>query len=324
MVLKYKKINVLHDFNLKLKMYAMPSKKKHKLFFKNLNLISINDTKKIKKFKNKILIYWGNRINFKILKNIKSLKWIHLGSSACDPLIEIEAKKKKIILTKSNKINAKPVATSVLAFILFFSRGLFLIDKKKKYNRHLFDKNFEYLSDLSSTKILIVGKGHIAKNLRKMLSNITKEIYHINKKIDLENFHKNKKYISYLKSAKYIINTLPYNNDTYKIFNDKIFRYFNKSIFINVGRGETVDELSLSKYLKLRKISFAAIDVFNRKKHYASPYTPLKYSSRLWNEKKVFITPHIASFDNKYWDSQIDFFNKKLKELKKTNLNFLI
>lgn len=317
MASKYKKINVLHDFNLKLKMYSLPNKNKYKDFFKKINLISINEKKKIKKQKKNIFIYWGNRITLKTLKNIKNLKWIHLGSSACDPMVEIDAKKKRVIITKSNQINSKPVAMLVLAFILFFSRGLYLINKKKKYNRNLFDKNFEYLSDLSLTKILVVGKGNIAKDLKKIFFNISNNIIFINKKVNKNNFYKNKKYINYFKSSKYIINTLPNNNDTYKIFNDKIFKYFNKSIFINVGRGETVDENSLLKYTKLKKISFAAIDVFDRKNNYSSPYTPLKYNSRLWNRKNIFLTPHIASFDNNYWNKEINFFKKKLKEFKK-------
>ena len=317
MALKYKKFYVLHDFNLKLKMYSLPNKKKYKNFLKQLNLISSNEKKKIQKQKERIFIYWGNRINLETLKNFKNLRWIHLGSSACDPLVEKEAKKKKILITKSNKINSKPVATLVLAFILFFSRGLYLIKNKKKYNRNIFDQNFEYLSDLSFTKILIVGKGSISKNLKKILTNISNNLIFIDKKLNINTFHKNKKYISYFKKSHYIINTLPYNKNTYKIFNDQVFKNFNKSIFINVGRGETVDENSLLKYLKLKKISFAALDVFDRKNNYTSPYTPLKYSSKLWNKKDVFITPHIASFDNRYWDKEIIFFEKKLNEIKK-------
>jgi phosphoglycerate dehydrogenase-like enzyme len=232
-------------------------------------------------------------------------------------LIESEAKKKKILITKSNEINSKPVAMLVLAFILFFSRGLYLIKTKKKYNRNLFDKNFKYLSDLSFTKILIVGKGSIAKNLKKILTNVTNDLIIIDKKVSKKNFYKNRKYINYFKKSQYIINTLPYNRNTYRIFNDQIFKNFNKSIFINVGRGETVDENSLLKYLKLKKISFAALDVFDRKNNYSSPYTPLKYSSVLWNKNNVFLTPHIASFDNRYWYKEIFFFKKKINEIKK-------
>jgi D-2-hydroxyacid dehydrogenase (NADP+) len=314
---KYKKFNVVHDFNLKLKMYSLPNKKKYKKFFKQINLISLNEKNKIQTQKDNIFIYWGNRITLETLKNFKNLKWIHLGSSACDPLIESEAKKKKILITKSNEINSKPVAMLVLAFILFFSRGLYLIKTKKKYNRNLFDKNFKYLSDLSFTKILIVGKGSIAKNLKKILTNVTNDLIIIDKKVSKKNFYKNRKYINYFKKSQYIINTLPYNRNTYRIFNDQIFKNFNKSIFINVGRGETVDENSLLKYLKLKKISFAALDVFDRKNNYSSPYTPLKYSSVLWNKNNVFLTPHIASFDNRYWDKEIFFFKKKINEIKK-------
>ena len=112
-------------------MYSLPNKKEYKKFFKQINLLSTNEKKEIQNQKDNIFVYWGNRLTLNTLKNFKNLKWIHLGSSACDPLIEKEAKKKKILITKSNEINSKPVAMSVLAFILFFSRGLYLIKIKK-------------------------------------------------------------------------------------------------------------------------------------------------------------------------------------------------
>ena len=56
------------------------------------------------------------------------------------------------------------------------------------------------------------------------------------------------------------------------------------SVFINVGRGETVVEEDLIKALKDGTIQGAALDVFKTE--------PLPQDSELWNLPNVLITPH--------------------------------
>jgi len=90
---------------------------------------------------------------------------------------------------------------------------------------------------------------------------------------------------------------------------------FKNSFFINAGRGETVNDKDLIRFIETKKINTSALDVFS-KNSYISPYRPLNYSSKLWKNKKILITPHIAGWSNKYWKLQIQLFisefNKKL------------
>ena len=60
--------------------------------------------------------------------------------------------------------------------------------------------------------------------------------------------------------------------------------------FINVGRGEQVEEAALIKALSSRHIAGAALDVFKQE--------PLPADSPLWDVEKLFITPHTAARPN--------------------------
>lgn len=61
-----------------------------------------------------------------------------------------------------------------------------------------------------------------------------------------------------------------------------------EAVFVNVGRGEVVDEAALSEFLRSGAIAAAALDVFATE--------PLPATSPFWEMPNVLVTPHIASW----------------------------
>lgn len=65
-----------------------------------------------------------------------------------------------------------------------------------------------------------------------------------------------------LEQSDFIINAVPLNNETRGMFNEAAFNKMKKSsIFVNIGRGQTVVTESLVKALKEGKIFAAGLDV---------------------------------------------------------------
>ena len=60
-----------------------------------------------------------------------------------------------------------------------------------------------------------------------------------------------------------------------------------KSLLINVGRGNTLNEKDLILHLNKQKNFYSSLDVFQNE--------PLPKSSKLWSHPNVTITPHVAS-----------------------------
>ena len=77
------------------------------------------------------------------------------------------------------------------------------------------------------------------------------------------------------------------------------------ALFINVGRGELVQESALIRALRERWIAGAGLDVFERE--------PLARSSPLWNMPQVVISPHIAGIHPHYMARAADIFMNNLK-----------
>ena len=62
--------------------------------YKGIKIISLNPKLKNDPAYPNIDIYWGNRINIKILNKMRNLKWIHYGSTGINHEVVDYAKKK--------------------------------------------------------------------------------------------------------------------------------------------------------------------------------------------------------------------------------------
>jgi phosphoglycerate dehydrogenase-like enzyme len=95
-----------------------------------------------------------------------------------------------------------------------------------------------------------------------------------------------------LQKADYIVSVLPSTASTRGLLNGNAFLPASKShggkcpVFINVGRGDVIDEESLLNALDQQWISAAILDVFE--------IEPLPEESQLWNRPDVAISPHVS------------------------------
>ena len=78
------KIVIYHDFNLDLKLYSIPTFfiDQIKKEFPNVCFQDVDSEDDLDNVK----VYFGNRINNKLIKQYKKLKWIHLGCVGYDSI----------------------------------------------------------------------------------------------------------------------------------------------------------------------------------------------------------------------------------------------
>ncbi len=91
-----------------------------------------------------------------------------------------------------------------------------------------------------------------------------------------------------LGDADYVVSTLPATVATHKMIDRQVFDLMPKHCcFINVGRGQTVNEHDLLTALNTQQIDSAILDVFQQE--------PLSKEHPFWQHEKVIMTPHIAA-----------------------------
>jgi len=90
-------------------------------------------------------------------------------------------------------------------------------------------------------------------------------------------------------SADYVVSVLPSTAETRGMFKRELFAQFKPSaLFINVGRGDLVNEDELITALDDGMLSGAVLDVMSTE--------PLPAESPLWSHPAVQLTPHISGY----------------------------
>ena len=92
-----------------------------------------------------------------------------------------------------------------------------------------------------------------------------------------------------LAGADYVVSVLPSTPDTLQMFNRALFQRFNPAaLFINVGRGDLVNEPDLIAALDAGELAGAVLDVMSQE--------PLPSDNPLWLHPRVQLTPHVSGF----------------------------
>lgn len=111
-----------------------------------------------------------------------------------------------------------------------------------------------------------------------------------------------------LTEADYVVGLLPKMTSTDNFFDFKgCFSKMKKSaIFINLGRGTTLNEDDLANSLKNGDIGGCVCDVFR--------VEPLPKKSMLWDAPNMFMTPHCADQDKEWLFRSMYIFEDNLKK----------
>ena len=97
--------------------------------------------------------------------------------------------------------------------------------------------------------------------------------------------------------ADWVIAAAPLTEQTYRMFDSHRFDVMQPSaFFVNVGRGQLVDEDALAHALTRRWIAGAALDVFTTE--------PLPEDSPLWQLPGLIVSPHMSG-DTVGWRDEL-------------------
>jgi phosphoglycerate dehydrogenase-like enzyme len=86
---------------------------------------------------------------------------------------------------------------------------------------------------------------------------------------------------------------------------ERIGRLRRGAIFVNVGRGDVVDEQALVDALRDGRIAGAALDVFAEE--------PLPPDSPLWEMENVIVSPHTAAQSLRENERIVELFGENVR-----------
>ena len=276
--------------------------KKHNLYFSKLRFKKIADKNFLK-----CEIVFGN-IPSEWVKQSSKIKWIQLESTGFAEYFEVKKNllNRNVIITNLKSFFAHQVAQTVMAGIFSLYRGLDSFTLLKKKKKWIGDPIRGKLEVLNNKNILFFGKGSINKEIAKYINVFNCKYSFIN-----SNSKKNL-FIKKLKKAEIVICALPGTSKTKMLFNKELINCLSKkTILINVGRGNLIDEKYLIKKLKNNFIKGAILDV--------TAEEPLKKNNPLWTCPNLILTQHTGGGYRNEMIDKINFFLNNFQRYLKKN-----
>jgi phosphoglycerate dehydrogenase-like enzyme len=229
---------------------------------------------------------WPERSRGMVLSimNAPQLKWLHTFSAGVDSPFFIQLMERGVRLTNSSGATASPIAQTTILYMLALSRNV------RAWVRHQDKREWERYSfvELDGSRLAVIGMGPIGEEIARLgvAMNMTVEAVrrtpHGTEPCPTFSFDQLHDVIS---RADWVAVALPLTPETKEIFNSSLFSTMKQgAYFVNVGRGELVDESALIAALQCGHLGGAALDVFATE--------PLGEDSPLWAMDNVIITPH--------------------------------
>jgi len=149
------------------------------------------------------------------------------------------------------------------------------------------------------TKIAILGYGRLGKFVGDALHQLGCEIHGVvrnsrNHSGSTAMIHDMANWRGALEGAGALINLLPSTKETHQLINaDMLGALSDGAVFINAGRGASLHESSLIPWLEKHPDNEAILDVFTTE--------PLPKDHPFWTQKRILVTPHVASCSRPEW-----------------------
>ena len=274
-----------------------------------------------------ILVRSATIINSEILNNCKSIKLIGRAGVGLDNIDLISAKKNNVRVFNTPNASSISVAELVISHLLSANRNLHITNRSMPLNGETKFKEIKSHSseckEVMFKTLGIIGLGRIGQEVAKRAFSLGMNVIAFDKKIEKIKINldhiKNQNIFfdlitssldDVLKESDFITLHIPKINDKPFIGRDE-FDTMKKGVgIINTARGGLIDESELIKFLNNKKVSFAALDVYENE--------PVPNIQLLMHDK-ISLSPHIGGSTVEAQERIGDEIVKEIKSFYKLN-----
>lgn len=237
-----------------------------------------------------ILLSWDFRAGVleRVWSRAGKLRWVHWAGAGVDAALFPALRDSNVILTNARGVFDRPIAEYVLGLVLCFAKG-FPRTIRAQDRKHW---DFRHAETLANKTALVVGVGSIGREIAVLLKAAGMQVVGVGRSERpgdpvFGSIHALADLDRLLEEADYVVNITPSTPATRGLFSHRRFeRMKSTARFINVGRGDAVDEDALVRALESGTIAGAALDVFATE--------PLPDTSRLWELENLVVSPHMS------------------------------
>ncbi|MFC4735141.1 D-2-hydroxyacid dehydrogenase [Bacillus daqingensis] len=253
-----------------------------------------------------VFITYGEDMEPWHVESASRLKWIMIVSAGMDEMPFRQVAAKNILVTNAKGIHAIPMAEYSMHMMLHVARKTAIVQQQEKEHRW---SREPVMHELYGSSLLIAGAGAIGTRTAKLAKAFGMHVTGINRSGGESPYFDELLHVSKLPealhTADYVLSILPKTAETKDFFSLEQFRQMKQSaVFINMGRGNAVNEQDIITALDEGEFRHACLDVFNEE--------PLPKEHPFWAHPAITVTPHLSGISPMYQPRAMDIFEKNL------------
>lgn len=250
-----------------------------------------------------IVLQWdfGSRLLGESFHEAKALRWIHVAGAGVDAVLTPQIAASDVTITNARGVFNRSIAETVAAMMLVFAKDILTtIDLQAR--QEWLHRETEMLSGQTA---VVVGAGEIGRAINHILRSLGVNVIGVatveRPDPDFGVLRSIEQLDTLLPHADFVVAILPLTEFTRGLFGREQFLLMKRTArFINVGRGELVDEDALVDALRSGEIAGAALDVFRTE--------PLPPGHPLWSMPDVIVSPHMSADFHGWLEALADQF----------------
>jgi phosphoglycerate dehydrogenase-like enzyme len=240
-----------------------------------------------------VLVAFGLAVTDDVLRRATRLKWIQSLATGVDYFLRLPSLRPDVMLTGARGIHGPAMRESVLFLMQAVSRNAAALSRRQAARTWL----REPWPLLCGKTAVVLGTGVSGTAIAELLRcvgmatiGVTRTPRAIAAFSEVVSFDRLKESVA---RADYVVNVLPGDAKNVGLIDHAVLDAMKPSaFFINVGRGDSVDEAALVEAVRDKRISGAGLDVFRAE--------PLPPESPLWALDNVVLSPHVSGLFVEY------------------------
>jgi len=236
-----------------------------------------------------IILRTASKITKKVIDNAPNLKIISRTGAGVDNVDISAASERGILVCNLPGVNNVSVAEHAVAMIMHLAKQLGRMDSAVR-NGNWNIRNQNLSVEIEGKTLGVVGMGKIGSLVAKMCSALNMKILaydpYVNE--ELKKYYEFTSLKKIFEESDFITLHCPNTPKTKGMITESLLYSMKPSSYIiNTSRGDVIDEKSLIKILKEKRIAGAGIDVFHKE--------PIDLNNELLKLDNVVLSPHSAA-----------------------------
>jgi phosphoglycerate dehydrogenase-like enzyme len=218
---------------------------------------------------------------------LSTLRWTQSIYAGVEPLVD-PAQRRDYVLTNARGVFGELMSEYVFGYLLFLEKRIL----ERIHSQQAKQWQRPESGVLRGKTIGLLGVGSIGAHLAETAKHFGMTVKGFTRESEIstnvDKYYHSEDLLEFADGLDYLVSVLPTTRDTNKIVDANLLNALpSHAIFINVGRGNAVDESALVNALNDGKLAAAVLDVFEKE--------PLPEAHPFWTTPNLYMTFHTSA-----------------------------